>query len=117
MLWESEQQIEQYCISRLLVGLSSSMCTWQTARSESSRPLSDLRMQRRHWSCWATPESLGMDLPDRVLPANRVAIIGALDTEASAVRAVARRHRPAPSFWHGLRRAYVSALVTAGVDP
>jgi integrase len=38
-------------------------------------------------------------------------------TEASAVRAVARRHHPAPSSWHGLRHAYVSALVTAGLDP
>jgi hypothetical protein len=38
-------------------------------------------------------------------------------TEASEVRAVARRHHPAPSSWHGLRHAYVSALVTAGLDP
>jgi hypothetical protein len=41
----------------------------------------------------------------------------AFTTEASAVRAVARRHHPAPSSWHGLRHAYVSALVTAGLDP
>jgi len=38
-------------------------------------------------------------------------------TEASAVRAIVRRHHPAPSSWHGLRHAYVSALVTAGLDP
>ena len=38
-------------------------------------------------------------------------------TEPSAVRAVARNHHPAPSSWHGLRHAYVSALVTAGLDP
>jgi len=41
----------------------------------------------------------------------------AFTTEASAVRVVARRHHPAPSSWHGLRHAYVSALVTAGLDP
>jgi hypothetical protein len=46
---------------------------------ESSRPLGDLRMQRRYWSYWAAPESLGMDLPDRVFPANRVANIAAVD--------------------------------------
>ena len=57
------------------------ICTWQTAMSvrESSRPLGDLRMQRRYWSYWAAPESLGMDLPDRVFPANRVANIAAVD--------------------------------------
>lgn len=29
----------------------------------------------------------------------------------------ARRHFPAPPLWHGLNHAYVSALVTAGLDP
>lgn len=38
-------------------------------------------------------------------------------THGAAVRAVARSHYPAPSSWHGLRHAYVSGLVTAGLDP
>lgn len=38
-------------------------------------------------------------------------------TEAAAVRVVARGHYTAPSSWHGLRHAYVSSLVTAGLDP
>lgn len=38
-------------------------------------------------------------------------------TEIKAIRAIARRHYAAPSSWHGLRHAYVSSLVTAGLDP
>ncbi len=37
--------------------------------------------------------------------------------EGAAVRAVARLHHPASSSGHGLRHAYVSGLVTSGLDP
>src|SRR5665647_1166984 len=87
MLWKSEYQMNNTASAFLSAPLlryalgKSPICTWQTAMSvrESSRPLGDLRMQRRYWSYWAAPESLGMDLPDRVFPANRVANIAAVD--------------------------------------